>query len=269
MLNNIGSTGLFVFSVLFLLSFGACEETPCDDVSCSGHGTCHWTAEETPYCNCDAGYIQSVYDSTKCFRTSGGGTNNCKPVIYLYPTSESLISVRFREPENLSLTYTYPIYPDEGWIVFARNDGTLQDPLTGKMYYSLYWEGEIDEPEVPYTGAIVSRDDIVPFLEEQLSTLGLNWREANEFIIYWLPILGEYPYSFIHFLTSTYSEAVPLEIDPRPDAIIRFSMRYSGLDTLPNVLPIPQDFSAPKRDGFVFVEWGGAKLSGFSTSGGM
>jgi len=48
---------------------GACEDDPCDGVTCSGHGTCLYTKDKTPYCECDPYYYP---DGLKCIL----GTNN-------------------------------------------------------------------------------------------------------------------------------------------------------------------------------------------------
>jgi len=108
---------------------------------------------------------------------------------------------------------------------------------------------------------VVAGADTAVFLEELLPQLGLDWAEANEFIIYWLPLLGENPYNFIHFLTATYDAAVPLSVTPAPDTVIRFSMRYRRLERVPERMPLPQVLVPPARDGFVLVEWGGRALS--------
>ena len=60
-----------------------------------------------------------------------------KPIIYLYPTAATSISVQLQKPENF--TTTYPLYGD-GWRVTAQPDGKLSD-ASGKQYYALYWEG--------------------------------------------------------------------------------------------------------------------------------
>ncbi len=69
-----------------------------------------------------------------------------KPVIYLYPESETNVDVKLNF--NGELTCTYPLYKD-GWSVRAMPDGTLYD-VNDKEYNYLYWEGEsyIDNAEL-------------------------------------------------------------------------------------------------------------------------
>ena len=92
-----------------------------------------------------------------------------------------------------------------------------------------------------------------------MAILGLNEREANEFIIYWLPQLEANEYNFIRFQSiEEINEYMPLEISPTPDTIIRVLMEFKGLDERVEVKE--QKLETPKREGFVVVEWGGSKL---------
>ncbi len=176
-----------------------------------------------------------------------------KPVIYLYPEEEMEVSVKLTVDGKL--TCTYPAYGD-GWQVTASPDGTLRD-ADGKTYYCLYWEG------VSYTewdwsrGFCVRGEDSAAFLEDALARLGLTPREANEFIIYWLPRMEKNPYNIIAFQTDVYTDAAVLDIDPAPDTLIRVFMTFRASDTY--VEMEPQVLTAPEREGFVAVEWGGAE----------
>ncbi len=177
-----------------------------------------------------------------------------KPVIYLYPQEKTEVSVKL-EYEGV-LTCTYPAYQD-GWTVTAQPDGTLTD-AAGKLYNYLYWEGETLAQWDMETGFCVKGEDTAAFLEEALAKLGLNRREANEVIIYWLPQMQENPYNIISFQGAAYTDAARLEITPSPDTLIRVFMAYrpsaEAVDIEPQVL------TAPKREGFTVVEWGGTEL---------
>ncbi|MBO5441096.1 MAG: hypothetical protein J6A09_00835 [Alphaproteobacteria bacterium] len=181
-----------------------------------------------------------------------------KPIIYLYPTETTDVSVKLGEPEKL--THTYPKYVDE-WKVRAEPNGDLTDMVTGRKYYALYWEGkDADLPRYD-DGFVVAKDEVVPFLEEKLAVLGLNEREANEFIIYWLPKLESAPYTFIHFVSQDEQDKnMPLTVQPEPDMIIRVLMTFKSLDkpieVKEQILP-----EAPERNGFTVIEWGGTVIS--------
>ena len=100
--------------------------------------------------------------------------------------------------------------------------------------------------------------DTAAFLENALARLGLTEREANEFIIYWLPRMEGNPYNLISFQTDAYTDAAELTIAPAPDTLIRVFMAWKGLDQ-PVEVPA-QELTTPERTGFTAVEWGGAEL---------
>ena len=180
-----------------------------------------------------------------------------KPVIYLYPEEKTEVSVQVGFTDGGELTCTYPEYND-GWNVTAMPDGTLFD-ADGNEYYCLYWEGEGKAALDMSKGWCVSADDTAVFLREKLLYIGLTPREANEFIIYWLPQMQKDPYNIITFHTQDYSAAVPLAVDPKPDSMIRVFMTFRPSDEF--TATEPQELERFERNGFTLVEWGGAEVS--------
>ena len=177
-----------------------------------------------------------------------------KPVIYLYPELETEVSVQLTLDGKL--TCTYPAY-GSGWTVTASPDGTLTD-ANGQTYNYLYWEGETLAQYDLSKGFCVKGADTAVFLETALAKLGLTRREANEFIVYWLPLMEQNPYNIISFQTDSYTDAAQLAVDPAPDTLIRVFMAWQASDTL---VELPeQELSAPERTGFTVVEWGGTQL---------
>ena len=97
------------------------------------------------------------------------------------------------------------------------------------------------------------------FLEDALRQLGLTDKEANEFIIYWLPILEANEYNYIRFATAEEIEAnMSLNITPAPDSLIRVVMVFKGLKEPIEVNE--QVLTTPERVGFTVVEWGGTEI---------
>jgi len=181
-----------------------------------------------------------------------------KPIIYLYPeqTQDINIKVNFKG----AFTHTYPKYNKQtGWNVQAHPNGLLQDKITGKEYSYLFWEGQSDFKYTLEEGFVVAGNASADFLDEQLAHLGLNRREATDFITYWLPELEKNPYNLIHFSTDEYTQNAPLEITPTPETMIRVFMVYQPLDA-PITIP-QQQLSSTKRQGYTVVEWGGKKAS--------
>ena len=174
-----------------------------------------------------------------------------KPIIYIYPEKEMEVDVTLGHPENL--TTTYPKY-DNGWHVVATPDGNLK--YNNRNYYSLYWEGKNYQDEVREDGFVVKGSEVSEFLEEKLAILGLSEREANEFIIYWLPQLEVNDYNYIRFATrEEIEEYMPMTVTPQPESIIRILMAYKPLDEPIKVRE--QKLETPSRTGYTVVEWGG------------
>ncbi len=179
-----------------------------------------------------------------------------KPIIYLYPTEKTEVTVKLGN-EKL-LTSTYPKYEDK-WMVTAYPNGNLLDLRTGRSLYSLYWEGKNYNVKVTDEGFVVKGRDTISFLEDKLKTLGLNERESEEFIIYWLPRMEHNKYNYIRFASmEEINSMMPLYVDPKPDTIIRVLMVFKPLNKKINVKE--QKFTTPLRTGFTLVEWGGTEI---------
>lgn len=177
-----------------------------------------------------------------------------KPVIYLYPEEETEVCVELTLEGKL--TCTYPTYHD-GWTVTALPDGTLTD-AKGQIYNYLYWEGEADFAYDFSEGFCVKGEETAAFLEDALEKLGLTRREANEFIVYWLPMMEQNPYNIISFQWDNYTEATKLAVSPEPDTLLRVFMVWKATGEYTE-LP-EQELTASERTGFTVVEWGGTEV---------
>ncbi len=216
-----------------------------------------WCVGDRVHCTCeDIWYdpssqrVEAYLDTIKEFRDVAPA----KPVIYLYPQEETEVSVTL--DLDGKLTCTYPAYQN-GWKVTAAPDGTLTDDQ-GQTYNYLYWEGETNLPLDWSEGFCVKGTDTAAFLEDALEKLGLNRREANEFIVYWLPLMEQNPYNMISFQTNAYTDAARLQIDPKPDTLIRVFMTWQKSDDYVSLNP--QSLTAPARTGFTAIEWGGSEV---------
>ena len=177
-----------------------------------------------------------------------------KPVIYLYPETETRVTVKLDLPGEL--TCAYPAY-DGGWTVTAAPDGTLTDEH-GQTYNYLYWEGEVANEFDLSKGFCVAGSDTAAFLEDALDRLGLTRREANEFLVYWLPRMQDNPYNLIAFQQEAYTESAKLTVSPQPDSVLRVFMAWKPL-ARPVDIPA-QTLPGFERRGFTLVEWGGAEV---------
>lgn len=178
--------------------------------------------------------------------------NYMKPVLYLYPKQKTTVNVTFRYPNML--TTTYPKYKN-GWNVIANPNGDLYD-LNNQYYYALYWE-ESGKHKVNFDeGFYVTSENSIEFLEEKLTQIGLNDKEKNEFIMYWLPILESNKKNLVYFeLTEEREKYSPLYINPKPDSILRMAIHVKKVNSYTSIKE--QKLPRFERKGFTAVEWGG------------
>lgn len=181
-----------------------------------------------------------------------------KPIIYFYPEEDTRINIKLKYDD--AVTSSYPKYND-GWNILAKSTGNLIDLNTNKELYALYYESkQIYNFKMENDGFVVSGEDTVLFLEDKLHLLGLNDKESEEFIIYWLPKLEKNKYNYIRFATvEEINKNMPLDFSERPDTLIRVLMTYKGLKRPIKVQE--QEIVTPERIGFTVVEWGGTKIN--------
>ncbi len=193
------------------------------------------------------GWISAQY-----FRMEGGRE---KPVIYLYPTETTDVSVRVSLADG---RFTQSIPEGDGeWSVTARPDGRLTDKASGKSYDYIFWEST-DGTEYDWSrGYVVKGSEAEGFLLSILPEMGLIRSEYAEFIDYWLPRLQKNEYNLVTFQTDCYTDSAALEVSPKPDTVIRVFMVFKAIDGpvrvgKPEIQPV-------ERKGFTVVEWGGAE----------
>jgi len=178
-----------------------------------------------------------------------------KPVIYLYPTQTTTVSVKVGIDQ---ITYSDPAYGDNGWKVVAQPDGTLTNLADGLTYPYLFWEGLSKTGVEPTSGFMVAREDVKSFLNDSLTKLGLTDQEKADFMEYWVSRMLNFnePYFYITFLgTQDFNKVAPLEITPKPNTLIRVFMYFDPV-TKPFQVKEQTLVSVP-RNGFTVVEWGG------------
>ena len=203
-------------------------------------------------------YAESTEKQQDVINFVSGIKENCagvgiggKPVIYLYPEKEQEVNVKL--DLDGKFTFTYPEY-NNGWNVTAKPDGTIISD--GKEYSYLFWEGLMPTFKPDFKeGFVVKGSDSAEFLRETLSQMGLTPKEYNEFIVYWAPKLQENEYNKIYFAEDDYTDEAKLEINPKPDSILRVFMVYEKADEN-TVLP-KQEIKPFERKGLTVVEWGG------------
>ena len=110
--------------------------------------------------------------------------------------------------------------------------------------------------DVPEEGWVVAYSDLEGWFEETLPQLGLNEKEAAQFIEYWMEELPEVPYYEMRLLTDEYlAQNMQLHVVPEPDTVIRLMVHFTPTNQKTNL--IEPKITTPVREGFVVSEWGG------------
>lgn len=207
-----------------------------------------------------------------------------KPVIYLYPTKATEVSLKFAAAVDLDLSI--PNYAG-GWKVLASPDGTLKDlqpevtdcssinySLFGseyarqacltRTYPYLYWAGQSRSSNYPAitSGFIVEKNQVQDFLNSKLDEIGFNAQEKADFMAYWVTemLAKDAPFYRISFLTSADMDKIaPMHISPLPDSYYRLFIDFMPLETKPGYSLPAQELPKVVRKGFTVLEWGGLK----------
>ena len=171
-----------------------------------------------------------------------------KPAIYLYPTEDSIVSVKLNV--NGDIIKDIPKY-ENGWTVFVKKDGIIDN-----KYDYLFYEAKLKNIQLPSNGWIVEYSDLENWFDINLIKLGLNEKEANQFKEYWLTELPKSNYYEIKLFDRTFlKKNMDLIISPQPDTLIRLNFYFKPLKSKIKINK-PQ-IVTPERNGFTVVEWGG------------
>ena len=180
---------------------------------------------------------------------------DAKPVIYLYPQKDMMVSVKLTIPGIV--TKSIPTYPNEtGWQnILAHPDGSFE--YQGNVYHELFYETRESKVTPPKTGFIVAHNNLKSVLSTLTTKLGLLPTEQQEFLFYWLPRLKT-PYVFVSVFSPEEKDFLDhVDIEPSPDVFINFILYFKGVDKPFPVKPVLLPQTPPQRNGFTAVEWGG------------
>ncbi|TSJ42001.1 hypothetical protein [Fluviicola chungangensis] len=180
-----------------------------------------------------------------------------KPVIYLQNPVKMDFSLKVI-PTN-GFTFTYPVYEDE-WKGTVYPTGEIE--LKGQKYPYLFWDSKQAFTLKKHTnGYRVSKEEIIPFLENQLSNARLTSAEKTDFITYWGPRMMQYESVFVQFyLQEDCNQFASIHCDPEPTVVNRLYIAFSKWNDKLEPYIHSIELPAFKRDGFNLLEWGGFEL---------
>jgi hypothetical protein len=180
-----------------------------------------------------------------------------KPIIYLYPETDTMVSVKLDVKGKL--TFSYPEYKD-GWEFKASPNGDLT--FGENTYNYLFWESSqhYQLKNIDYaSGFYVQGENATEFLQKKLSEAGLTSKEQTDFITYWAPRLAQNENNFVHFVfNEDCNQFAELDISPTPDNIYRIYMLWFPIEIAHSLSPQP--IQKINREGFTVLEWGGQEL---------
>lgn len=181
-----------------------------------------------------------------------------KPVIYLQSPVKMDFSIRVK-PTN-DFTFTYPVYKDQ-WKGTLHPTGEIE--INQQKYPYLFWDSkQVFTFKKHLNGYHVSKAEVIPFLEEQLSNANLTSTEKTDFITFWGPRLTHYESVFIQFyLQEDCNQFASLECEPKPTAINRLYIAFSEWNDKLEPFTHPVELPAFQREGFNVLEWGGFELT--------
>ncbi len=196
-----------------------------------------------------------------------------KPVIYAYSDKSLQFDLTITPTGKFSFTYPQ-INENNTWVgMQIDTNGKLTDNK-GKQFPYLFWES-INEPfafnykkiQSKWAGSLVDQKDIVAFLENKLTELGLTSIEQTDFITFWAPRMTHYSSCFVQFLVDEeYDQVAAMKCTPAPQNCRRVYLLFTGMESTSSQAQmikqnaIVQHFTSFDRSGFTILEWGGSEL---------
>ncbi len=187
-----------------------------------------------------------------------------KPVIYAYCENPMDFMLKVN-PQGI-MTFNYPeLSPDNTWKMKADESGNLT-AANGSIYPYLFWESNQNayllRDKKSNSNEIIAQNDLIPFLEKNLSNLGLNARERTDFITYWAPKLRKFKVIQVQIFIDENCKVIgELEITPKPDHLRRVYAIFNEVTIISNqFVNRPLDVKPLRRNGFTVIEWGGSLI---------
>lgn len=185
-----------------------------------------------------------------------------KPMIYLYP--DKITNYQITLDSSIPIAASYPKIIDNKWNVRAFPDGKIIDIKSGKEFYGLFWEGGNPSASNSDSGIIVKSENFSETLDSLLIIKGLNYREREEFVTFWISRTLNYKWIKIHFVDNEFSANNEINIHPSPIGFVRVSAIFTGLNHY-RVIP-PETIVPRHRHPNDAVEWGGVFIDGTETN---
>jgi hypothetical protein len=190
-----------------------------------------------------------------------------EPIVYFYP--EQRMRVRYTLAPSVRVARAVPLPKGNTWTFLATPQGLLEEVEPAapgrrrRTFAHLFWEGTSLRFPPPAEGFCVPGPDLSAFFREVLPRLGLLPHETEDFVDAWAPRLEGAAFHVIGFHSRETVEALaPVELSPPPETLIRILMDATPAQECPALSPPTLPKTAPSRQGFTVVEWGGVLREG-------
>jgi len=185
------------------------------------------------------------------------------PLIYLYPQTSKVVSLKI---ESSLFSPKLALDKNKSWNVTALPDGTLTT-LDGKKHKFIPYEFLRSDFKRPANGYVIEGSKLEAYLKNDLwKKLGLSDSEINDYWWDTKPRIKSSPYYFVSLIDrSEIDRVLPMEVNPKPDTILRNMTYILPLSQSPSMSIIPleeEKLIAPERKGFTVLE-NGVFVDGF------
>ncbi|EDR27347.1 ubiquitin, putative [Entamoeba dispar SAW760] len=194
-----------------------------------------------------------------------------KPVILLYDDKKKIneaVSVNIKFNEAMDIGATYPeiktIKESEKikeyeWKGTYNSDGENNCKITvdGKEVEYLFWEGIcLKESEFKGQQIGISQQHFEEELDELLERLGLNERERNDFIVYWITKLGKRKYHLVTICDSKFDKEVASLTVSGFEQTHRVMLKFEETKDLCGLEGVKSVTKRQRPTGKYVIEWG-------------
>jgi len=192
-----------------------------------------------------------------------------KPVILFYNDKNEKedieIKLTLRNELEIGATYPNPLLIEDNneykkylWkcqVNYENNESKVI--VNDKSYSYIFWEGKNISANLKGDKVILNPNNVENDLDELLKLQGLNERERNDFIVYWIRVLNKMKTIEVTICDDSYEKVAPLEITNYPKQLRVFLLFKESNENYSEDKSIKILKRRERPTGKYIVEWGG------------
>ena len=169
---------------------------------------------------------------------------------------------------GIGATYPSPLERDEKdekkkkyvWKGTYSSNGNESCSISigNKKYDYIFWEGPCLKEEAFQGESIgIRKEHFEEEVDELLKKLGLNERERNDFIVYWITKLHSRKYHKVTICDSSYDDRIaPLKVTGFTQ-LHRVMLKFEEVESIEGLKTVHDISSRQRPSGKYVIEWGG------------